>query len=329
MERNKIIVIISIVLTVLVIAIAGVLIFNKNNQTLKTATTSKGMVAGENNDVKETDNGVVEESAEPSEEPSASPTPEFNPVGKYYIKVNNQMNTITIYTKDSNGNYTIPVRAMICSTGQNTPKNSKYQTKGKWNWGALFHDVYGQYCTHITGDYLFHSVPYLAPNNNQLSCYMYDQLGTTCSMGCVRLTTADAKWIYDNCATGTTVEFYNSSNPGPLGKPTAMKISGYPLPLRAWDPTDPNPNNPWIEYFRTGKVPTTTNTTTTTTTPSAEPAPSVEPSVAPTPSVVPTVTATQNNETPTQVAPTTVPTQTSTNPITIVTSSEPSTDPTE
>ena len=64
-------------------------------------------------------------------------------------------------------------------------------------------------------------------------------------MGCIRLTVADAKWIFDNCPLGTSVEFYSSSNPGPLGKPSAKKISSYGKPLMNWDPTDPDPNNPW------------------------------------------------------------------------------------
>ena len=68
----------------------------------------------------------------------------------------------------------------------------------------------------------------------------YNQLGTTASAGCVRLTVADAKWIYDNCEIGTLIEIYEEDDPGPLGKPEAIKLpegSG-------WDPTDPDPENP-------------------------------------------------------------------------------------
>lgn len=39
----------------------------------------------------------------------------------YYIKVNVAANTITVYSKDENGNYTIPHKAFICSTGTATP----------------------------------------------------------------------------------------------------------------------------------------------------------------------------------------------------------------
>ena len=34
----------------------------------------------------------------------------------YYIKVNRAANTVTVYTKDANGNYTVPVKSMVCST---------------------------------------------------------------------------------------------------------------------------------------------------------------------------------------------------------------------
>ena len=164
----------------------------------------------------------------------------------YYIKINRQANTVTVYTKDANGNYTVPVRAMVCSTGYASPTGGVYSMRKLGTWHSLMGGVYGQYCTQITGDFLFHSVPYLTRGDNaSLEYWAYDRLGTTASAGCVRLTTADAQWIYYNCSNGTKVEFYSSSNPGPLGKPTAAKISDAGEPYRNWDPTDPNPNNPW------------------------------------------------------------------------------------
>lgn len=164
----------------------------------------------------------------------------------YYIKVNNQMNTVTIYTKDEQGKYTKPVKAMICSTGEATPQNKTYTINGKrWEWKDLFGNVYGQYTTHIDSDILFHSVPYLQnKKKDTLEYWEYDKLGTTASLGCVRLKVEDAKWIYDYCMAGTIVEFYSDPNPGPLGKPTVKPISEYEE-YRNWDPTDPDENNPW------------------------------------------------------------------------------------
>ena len=163
----------------------------------------------------------------------------------YWIKVNYTANTVTVYGKDANGNYTVPVKAMVCSTGRATPRSGVYKTPQKARWGALI-GSFGQYCTRITGQILFHSVPYLKNGDkSSLEYWEYDRLGETRSMGCIRLTVIDAKWLFDNCPLGTSVEFYSSSNPGPLGKPSARKISSYPEPLKLWDPTDPDPNNPW------------------------------------------------------------------------------------
>lgn len=163
----------------------------------------------------------------------------------YYIKVNYEANVVTIYTIDSEGEYTIPVRAMICSTGTATPRSGQYKTKGRYRWISLFGNVYGQYSMQIVGNILFHSVPYTENRNpGSLEYWEYDKLGTSASMGCVRLRVVDAKWIYDNIPAGTIVEFYSDSNPGPLGKPSAQKISGN-VECRDWDPTDPDSSNPW------------------------------------------------------------------------------------
>lgn len=170
---------------------------------------------------------------------------------KYYIKVNYGAQVVNVYTKDSNGKYTKMVRAMVCSTGRYTPTGGVYRTLGKGNWWPLMGDVYGQYSTWICGDILFHSVPYLeSGNKSSLEYWAYDQLGQRVSMGCVRLTVEDAKWIYSNCPVGTQVEFYSSSNPGPWGKPTTRKISNAPSYVRGWDPTDPDKRNPWPKYLK-------------------------------------------------------------------------------
>ncbi len=161
----------------------------------------------------------------------------------YYIKINKTHNTITVYGLDENGKYTIPVKAIICSTGKATPLG-KFNTKVKYKWKLLNGNVWGQYSTRIHGSILFHSVPMNAQRKDTVRYRSYNRLGTTASAGCVRVTTADAKWLFDNCPVGTTVEIYkDSSSPGPLGKPVAIKV---PTNVSSgWDPTDPDPQNPW------------------------------------------------------------------------------------
>ena len=163
---------------------------------------------------------------------------------KYYIKVNYGENAVTIYKKDENGYYSIPVKAMVCSCGTATPKSGVYKTSKGYEWGTLEGGTFGRYSTRIIGGILFHSVPYTSESEDSLEYWEYDKLGTTASLGCVRLSVADTKWIFDNCEVGTQVEFYTSSDPGPLGKPTAQKISDN-VECRNWDPTDTSSNSPW------------------------------------------------------------------------------------
>ena len=158
----------------------------------------------------------------------------------YYIKVNKQQNCITIYEKDKNGKYTVPVKAMVCSAGWATPLGT-YNTLEKYRWKLLMGDVWGQYSTRIVKGILFHSVWYYKMDPSTLSSTQYNKLGTTASHGCIRLTVEDVKWIYDNCPVGTTVEIYNDKNPGPLGKPETIKLPAG----TGWDPTDPNKDNPF------------------------------------------------------------------------------------
>ncbi len=152
----------------------------------------------------------------------------------YLIRVNKQMNTVTVYAADSDGDYIIPVKSFVCSTGSATPLGT-YYTPAKYRWKILDHDVWGQWCTRITTGILFHSVWYYSQDAKTLSAVQFNKLGTTASAGCVRLCCRDAKWIYDNCSTGTKVIIYNSSTSGPLGKPTALTIASW----HTWDPTDP------------------------------------------------------------------------------------------
>lgn len=143
----------------------------------------------------------------------------------YLLKVNKQKNVVTAY-KRVNGRYK-PYRAMLCSTGgANTPSGTHHLSR-KYRWHTLMGPVWGQYCTVFCGACLFHSVWYYR-NYNKATCSgtEYNRLGTSCSHGCIRLSVMDAKWLYENCPSGTTVKIYRSSKAGPLGKPKGIKEIG-------------------------------------------------------------------------------------------------------
>ena len=166
----------------------------------------------------------------------------------YLIKVNRAAATVTVYGIDNTGMYSVPYKAFICSPGRATPIGV-FRSGMNARWLAFDGGQYGQYTKNITKDFWFHSVMYNGKDETKLDWNAYNRLGTVCSHGCVRLQAGDAYWIYTNCPVGTTVEIYDdAANPGPLGKPQAMKIGGGD-PRRGWDPTDPNPANPWAAAF--------------------------------------------------------------------------------
>ena len=273
-SKSKAIIIVSTLISVSIILIAILATIFSRNSTANASAEVKNTYNGvyeanadeiSNNEVNEIQENVDEDELKKinekeikkAEEEAKKSGQEVNTKSKYFIRVNVQAQVINIYTYDKNGNYTVPVKAFVCSTGSGTPSSGTYTMAAsggsKRRVWTLYGGVYGQYVTPIVGDILFHSVPYLKKNGNDvvhdsLKYWEYDKLGTRASMGCIRLTTRDAKWIYDNVSLWTKVEFYSSSNPGPFGKPSAQKISNAPGNLKNWDPTDPAPNNPWKTY---------------------------------------------------------------------------------
>ncbi len=155
------------------------------------------------------------------------------PTGELVIKVNQGTNCITIYRGNT------PIKSLQCSVGLNgaTP-NGTFRILDKLRWHELMGPSWGQYCSHITSDILFHSVPYnRAYDPRSLSITAYNNLGVAASHGCIRLNCASAKWLYDNCPIGTKVIIFRGTSANdPLGRP-------YVAPIRdgiAIDPTDPN-----------------------------------------------------------------------------------------
>ena len=164
----------------------------------------------------------------------------------YYIEVIRNQNVVIVYGLDSNKKeYNRIVKVFVVSVGRNgkTPTGTFKTTRGV-TWGALIGGVWGQYSTRITGSYLFHSVPYYSKNKGDLEWQEYNKLGTAASAGCVRMTVRDVKWIYDNITDGTTVRIYDGSLPKGVTKPSAQKIPSNSK-NKGWDPTDPDPKNPW------------------------------------------------------------------------------------
>lgn len=160
----------------------------------------------------------------------------------FRIEVNLSKNMIMIYAKDGKQGYTIPVKAMICSVGMPghrtiTGNYNRLSRAGSWH--VLRYNSVGQYCTRISGPYLFHSVVYTRYGDKySLHKAEYQKLGKSASHGCIRLQVEDAKWIYDRANRCQVSLYYDKTAKYPLKRPKAKKI-GKTEAKRYYDPTDP------------------------------------------------------------------------------------------
>lgn len=182
---------------------------------------------------------VLDASATPKPTPVPTPVP-------YAITVDVRNQVTTVYGRDENGEYTIPVRRMICSTGlKATPsdvgewvlngQHARWAYFGKWG-------SHAQYWTRINSNIAFHSVIYREVDYMALSVKSYEMLGSRASHGCIRLLVSEAKWMYENIHEGVVVtiredlpedqELTKSLKPPALNKT-------YMRPVNTPEPTPP------------------------------------------------------------------------------------------
>ena len=161
----------------------------------------------------------------------------------YEIHLLRNHNVIIVYGMDEKGEYTKLVNVFTCSTGYyNETDLGEFEIGLQMRWGYLMADLYGQYSSQFNYNQLFHSVPYRSMDLNNIEWEEYEKLGTAASSGCVRLSTIDAKWIFEHCFSGTKVKVYDSEEL-PVEKPIQCVIREDSL-YRGWDPTDDDPDNP-------------------------------------------------------------------------------------
>lgn len=156
----------------------------------------------------------------------------------------------------------VQLRVMICSSGRRkheTPVGS-YKITDRYTYhklGTGDEHCYGFWACRIKNHYLFHSVPIsdkatkAAQGHSMCDMHKYEKLGTVASDGCVRLTVADAKWIYDLSENEKiAVRVVNESGPAPVKPPTVIWEEPYTnADGFGWDPTDPHPDNPYRQIY--------------------------------------------------------------------------------
>lgn len=181
---------------------------------------------------------------------------------KFYIEINRAASAVTVfmYNKETK-KYDLPIKTCSVSVGADTWTNagtsklnpdSSYTPLGTYsictNGTSVKYSMkqmhepdgkilYARWTSHIVGNVYFHSIAVASDSHYALNPYTYNRLGSPASAGCIRMTVADAKWLYDYASTGSIVKIVkgNAKKPGPLGKAPTIKVQG----SINYDPTDP------------------------------------------------------------------------------------------
>ena len=184
--------------------------------------------------------------------PKAVPYPDT-----YKIIVDLYWRVVMVYTKDSSGNYTIPVRYMLCTVGKSSTPTRQGTFKMKSTKVRFGHFNVGgnaQYWSLITSATYFHSILYDELDNaNSWTRTSWQNLGNAVSHGCVRLPVPDARWIYYNIAPGTEVTIRAGSSKDTETKAIREQLKLAPAPETR--PTLKKGKIPWTDNWTIEEVP--------------------------------------------------------------------------
>ena len=170
----------------------------------------------------------------------------------YFFEVDVKNQVVKVWKYDYNTqDYTILDRAFLCATGTTSNpsplgtftlsgRKSAHCKFPKWGGGEA------RWWTKINGDIAFHSVLYSSSSDDStLKVSSLTGLGKRGSHGCIRLTVADAKWIYDHVQEGMQVWIHDDAEADPELR-YAIKPGEYDKTIYA-PKTTPAPE-PFPEY---------------------------------------------------------------------------------
>ena len=154
LKKDKKIIAIIVAVIIVILITSGIVIYNttkvqKDNFTLE---NQEILLLSEKDESASNENEVLNvELDEPNQNQAEQPNvehqneqneqkPEQAPKVEtpYYIKVNNQANVVTVYKKGRSGEYTEPIKAMVCSVGRDTPTSGVYSMSDKYTWRRLW-----------------------------------------------------------------------------------------------------------------------------------------------------------------------------------------------
>ena len=125
----------------------------------------------------------------------------------YRIEVSLSRQVVEVWALRGENRYDL-VQTFKCSTGlhDSTPHGIFLEGHpvNRWHYFKKFY-CWAQYSYKIVDDIMFHSVIYGSKDEKSLRQSSQRNLGNPASHGCVRLSVADAKWLYEHCGRGQTV----------------------------------------------------------------------------------------------------------------------------
>jgi lipoprotein-anchoring transpeptidase ErfK/SrfK len=178
----------------------------------------------------------------------ATATPKPTPSNPYLIYVSKESYTIAILGLDSNNEYTRVVRQFSTGIGKaGQTRAGTYTIESKERWHSWSGNAYSPYASRHSGGLYIHGPLYSAKDSNKMLPGSYNEIGTSCSAGCLRTTCSAAAWVYYNCPVGTKIVIANDSK-YEVSHPARIDSS------QTYDPTDPgaSPEIP-ITGFSLGK----------------------------------------------------------------------------
>ncbi|MBR6185171.1 MAG: peptidoglycan-binding protein [Clostridia bacterium] len=205
--------------------------------------------------------GIVDESTwnvlfnDPDVADVLSPSRTYEPIPAEYffeVDVNNQAVKVWRYNRETKG-YTDLDRAFICATGTKTYPSplGTFTLSGRKSPHCKFPTWGGgeaRWWTKITEEIAFHSVLYGDSGDDMsLKVSSFNGLGKRGSHGCIRMTVADAKWIYEHAKKGMQVWIHEDGEddpelkylvrPGELNTKTMMPYETPAPPVYTYDGT--------------------------------------------------------------------------------------------
>ncbi len=180
----------------------------------------------------------------PGGAPKASPAPTPVP---YFVEVDVTNQLIKVFKRDENQAFTVLHKIFTASTGtEKYPSDVGTWTltgrRARWAYFPTWGGGYAQYWVRITADIAFHSVLYESTSLDSVKMSAVKALGKRASHGCIRLTVADAKWMYENVRKGVQVwihedamldpELKYANRPGSFNQ-TTLVHNATPMPTQS------------------------------------------------------------------------------------------------